>query len=132
MIAVKRTDLRGEKSQKMALADNRTGETSHWDEQRIAALHHQAPELFEGLWTDEQIAGIISAFDVDEAEMPQLSDGDRERYQQMTFTLTDEQAGEVKRAMAAAREAGPFVDTGSENGNGNALARIAEAYIGEC
>jgi hypothetical protein len=48
----------------------------------------------------------------------------------MTFTVTDEQAEEINRALSAAKGAGPFVATGNENSNGNALARICEAYHG--
>ena len=59
-----------------------------------------------------------------------LPEGDREPFQQMTFTLSDEQAEAVKKAMEKAKQAGPFEATGNENSNGNALARIAEAYLG--
>lgn len=59
-----------------------------------------------------------------------LPEGDRAPFQQMTFTLSDQQAEAVKRALDAAKDAGPFVDTGNENSNGNALARLAEAYLG--
>jgi hypothetical protein len=48
----------------------------------------------------------------------------------MTFTLAAHQAETVRDALKAAKEAGPFVDTGNENSNGNALARICEAYSG--
>jgi len=57
-----------------------------------------------------------------------LPDGDRDPFQQLTFTVTDEQAETIKAALAKAKEA-PFVDTGNENSNGNALARLAEAYV---
>jgi ParB-like chromosome segregation protein Spo0J len=71
--------------------------------------------------------GIFAAA---ETELPDLPSGDREPFQQMTFTLSDEQASDVQRALAAAKEAGPFVNTENENSNGNALARIVEAYLG--
>ena len=71
-----------------------------------------------------------NSFDAAEADMPELASGDREPFQQMTFTLSDEQAEQVKHAMAEAKGIGPFIDTGNENSNGNALARIAEAYGG--
>jgi len=63
--------------------------------------------------------------------MPDLASGDREPFQQMTFTLSDDQAQDVKRAMDAAKKAGPFVDSVNENSNGNALARIVEVYLGQ-
>lgn len=58
-----------------------------------------------------------------------LPDGDRAPFQQMTFTLSDAQAEVVTQALKAA-QAEPFADTGNANSNGNALARICEAYGG--
>jgi hypothetical protein len=63
-------------------------------------------------------------------DAPELEDGDRAPFQQMTFTLSDAQAETVKQAMEHAKQAEPFIETGNENSNGNALARIAEAYLG--
>ena len=60
-----------------------------------------------------------------------LPDENRAPFQQMTFTLHDEQAEQVKAAIAAAKALGPFVDSPNENSNGNALARIAETFITE-
>jgi hypothetical protein len=48
----------------------------------------------------------------------------------MTFTVTDAQAELVQRALAQAKQGGSFVDTGNENSNGNALARVCETYVG--
>lgn len=66
---------------------------------------------------------------VAEIDAPELADGDRQPFQQMTFTLHDDQAETIKAACEAAKKAGPFVGP-NENSNGNALARIAEAYLG--
>ena len=81
----------------------------------------------------DELAAVngIDKWDIDGAEMPGLPSGDREPIQQMTFTLTDEQAADVKSAMESAKKDGPFVDTGNENSNGNALARVVEAYLGK-
>jgi hypothetical protein len=59
-----------------------------------------------------------------------LPSGDRAPFQQMTFTVSDAQHETIKRALEAAKDAGDFVGTGNENSNGNALARLAEAYLG--
>ena len=45
--------------------------------------------------------------------------------------LHDEQVKIVQAAVTAAKARGPFVDTGNDNANGNALARICEAYLQE-
>lgn len=59
-----------------------------------------------------------------------LPDGDKPAFQQMTFTLHNSQAETVRRALDAAKDAGDFNGSPNENSNGNALARIAEAYLG--
>ena len=114
------------------LADNRIALNSGWDTEMLANelsdLH--ADEIDLGLmgFDADELAKLIG-FDADEIEPPELASGDREPFQQMTFTLHDEQAETVKRAMEQAKAEGPF-DGPNENSNGNALARIAEAYCG--
>ena len=63
--------------------------------------------------------------------MGSLPENDRAPIQQMTFTLHDDQAATVKQAMELAKSMGDFVDTGNENSNGNALARVAEMFLGD-
>lgn len=56
-----------------------------------------------------------------------LPDGDKSPFQQMTFTLADEQAEQIKNAISdiKATEEFKFSETmGNENGNGNALYLI--------
>jgi len=70
--------------------------------------------------------------EIDEASaFAALPDEDRAPFQQMTFTLHDDQAETVREAMKAAKAIGAFIDTGNENSNGNALARICELFLGE-
>ena len=65
--------------------------------------------------------------DIDAEEMADafsLPDGEKPPFQQMTFTLADEQAEQIQNAITAARglEEFKYVETfGNENGNGNAL-----------
>jgi len=56
-----------------------------------------------------------------------LPDGDKAPFQQMTFTLADEQAEQIKNAIADIKETEEYkyIETmGNENGNGNALYLI--------
>lgn len=56
-----------------------------------------------------------------------LPEGDKEPFQQMTFTLADEQAEQIKNAIADVKktEEYKYVETmGNENSNGNALYLI--------
>ena len=61
-----------------------------------------------------------------------LPDGDKAPFQQMTFTLADEQAEQIKNAIADIKETEEykFVETmGNENSNGNALYLIIMQWV---
>lgn len=66
---------------------------------------------------------------VEETEMPELKSGDREPFQQMTFTLHDTQVEQIKTACDIAKKKGAFVNSLNENSNGNALSRVCETFI---
>lgn len=83
---------------------------------------------------DDDLAEFLDSLrgaGVGEIGLPDLPSGDREPFQQMTFTVHDEQKEQIDRALAAAKEMGPFVDSLNENSNGNALARVCEIFLGE-
>ena len=90
----------------------------------------------EELGFDLELTGFsldeIGALDFAEGEevgMPDLPDGEKEPFQQKTFTLHDEQAAIVDDAVTLART-NPLVDTGlNENSNGNALALICQQWL---
>jgi len=84
-------------------------------------------------WDVEELAdwGLdVPGFDVDMDKMGdefELPDGDKAPFQQMTFTLADEQAEIIKQAIEAIRKTEEFKyceTMGNENGNGNALYLI--------
>ena len=115
------------------IADNKIALNSEWDNEILRIELNILDELdfdleLTGFSTDELDA---LAFDDDcEAEMPALKDGEKEPYQQKTFTLHDEQAAIVDDAITLARS-NPLADTGlNENSNGNALALICEQWLG--
>lgn len=115
------------------IADNKLALNSDWDMELLRIELDDLSDLnFEmdlvGFSPDDFEA---LNFDSDaEAEMPDLNDGDREPFQQMTFTMHDDQVEQVKEAIEKAKKMGPFVDTGNENGNGNAISRICEIFNG--
>jgi len=101
------------------IADNATlGEwdfnllTTQWDVKLLEDFCIELPEVF----------------DVDEVDAPTLNDGDMEPFQQMTFTLHDEQVEEIKAAIEKAKAAGYGQSAVNENSNGNALAWVAQVY----
>ncbi len=68
-------------------------------------------------------------YDVTEAAPPELADGDRAPFRQMTFTVHDDQHAVIEEAIAKAKKAGGDASEVNENSNGNALAFICQAYL---
>jgi len=77
----------------------------------------------------------VGGFDVLEEDMTDdftLPDGDKEPFQQQTYTLADEQAEQIKNAIADVKqtEEYKYVETfGNENSNGNALYLIIMQWV---
>ena len=116
------------------IADNKLALNAGWDEEILALelldLRGEDFALPLSGFTSEELEQIFSAFDVSPlGEMPQMPSGDRQPFQQVTFTLHDTQAEQVQAALKAARNIGPYIGSPNQNGNGNALARICETYL---
>lgn len=84
-------------------------------------------------WDAEELSdwGLdLPGFDLDADELGtdfSLPDGDKEPFQQMTFTLADEQADQIKNAIADIKKTDEYKyceTMGNENSNGNALYLI--------
>lgn len=54
LIAVKRPDLTGEKAERAAMYDNRTGELSEWDADVLLWLKDNEPQVVDSLFTKEE------------------------------------------------------------------------------
>lgn len=130
LVVVKRTDLNtdDEKRKKLAVMDNSTSDSSEFDLE-LLSVDFEVPELKD--------MGIdIPSIDDCETDMPDLASGDKEPFQQMTFTLADGQAETIKEAISKAKGDSNFdyVDKmGNENSNGNALFFIVLEWLnGKC
>lgn len=129
LIAVKRTDLApdDERRKRLAVMDNSASDSSEFD---LVLLQEdfEVPDL--------QDMGIEFDGVECETDMPELKSGDKEPFQQMTFTFADVQAEIVKDAIAQAKKTDNYnyVDTmGNENTNGNALFMIVQEWLnGKC
>jgi ParB family chromosome partitioning protein len=131
--------LTNEQKRAYLIADNAIADMSTFNEallaQELADLSGvgiEATDLgFDAAEVDRlmEIMGTEFAKPLD--SWPTLPSGDRAPIQQVTLTLHDDQVATLKRAIEKARGMGPFVDTGNENSNGNAVARICEAFLGE-
>jgi ParB-like chromosome segregation protein Spo0J len=114
------------------IADNKLTLNGGWDDDalrfELAELQDAGFDLGLTGFGEHELMGLLGA-DADIVGMPDLPDGDKTEYQQMTFTLHDDQAKQVDMALGAAKAIGPFSDGLNENSNGNALARICALFM---
>jgi ParB-like chromosome segregation protein Spo0J len=113
-------NLTEEQQREFLIKDNTSG--GEWDFEMLA-----------NEWDNEQLEewGLdLPGFDIDADELGDdfsLPEGDKAPFQQMTFTLADEQAEQIKNAIADIKETQEYkyAETmGNENSNGNALYLI--------
>lgn len=126
-------DLTEEQIKALRISINKMADLADWDEDLLRLEISELDDLnfdLDLLGFDQSEIDALRFDDDAEIEMPELNDGDREPFQQMTFTLHDDQAEELNRALTAAKNMGPMDTSLNENGNGNALARIAEMFNG--
>jgi ParB-like chromosome segregation protein Spo0J len=121
------------KKRAYVLADNKLALNAGWNEELLGV---ELLELRDSGFDMPVIGFDASELDglmreVAEAGYPVLPEGDRAPYQQITFMLHDDQVKTVQAAVSAAKQKGPFEGTMNDNANGNALARICEAYLDE-
>jgi hypothetical protein len=123
LIAVRRNDidLDTPEGREFALADNQTAKVNIdfdfdvlQDELDSQVIEEWGIDV--GVLLDEKFGEEFS-----------LKDGDKEPFQQMTFTLADEQAEQIKNAIADIKTTDEYkyAETmGNENSNGNAIYLI--------
>lgn len=115
------------------IADNKLALNSGWDMDLLSVEFADLSDLGFDLekigFTDEELAGIL--IDAGEVEMPAINQDEKLPIQQMAFILHDDQVEQIKRALEISKRMGEFVDTGNENSNGNAIARVCELFITE-
>jgi hypothetical protein len=90
--------------------------------------HFHELQLDKLIVAEEAKLVAAGVFDVDGAEAPELADGDRAPFRQMTFTVHDEQFEEIEAAMSKAKGQGGGDSMVNENSNGNALAWICQRF----
>ena len=127
LVVVKRTDLNtnDEKRKQLAIMDNATSDSSEFDLESLQA-DFDVEQLQD--WGLDDFVGLEDC----EIDMPELNNGDKPPFQQMTFTLADSQAELIKEALVKIKHSNNFkyVETyGNENSNGNALFCIIEDWL---
>ncbi len=134
LVVVQRTDLDIDSSEGrgLAIADNRTGETGlEWDTEALLDLSANGIVDLEEFWKPGELEELLEIrpqdTDWDDA-FSTLSEEDRAPFQQMKFVLHDDQVAIVKNALEAAKASGAF-NGENKNNNGNALARVCDAFV---
>ena len=118
-------NLTEEQQREFLIKDNVSGGEWDWD---ILANEWEVEQLNE--WGVD-----VGGFDLKADEFGEgftLPDGDKAPFQQMTFTLADEQAEQIKNAIADIKETEEYkyAETmGNENSNGNALYLIIMQWV---
>jgi len=126
-IQIVRTDLEGVEATAFAIADNRTAELAEWEDSLndvLKSLQDEGFDLADIGYSPED----IGQFAANAVGMPELASGDKQPFQQKTFTLHDEQAEDVDAAVAKAKAMGHGESGVNENSNGNALAFICQSF----
>ena len=120
----KSSELSEEEKQRFVISDNINFGEFDWD-------------IIANEWDAELIAdwGLdVGGFDVNSEDLGTdftLPDGDKAPFQQMTFTLADEQANIIKNAIDKIKQTDfyKYCETfGNENSNGNALYLIVQQW----
>jgi len=116
---IKASGLSAEKQREFLIKDNVSGGEWDW------GLLQEWDSLELESWGVDMVG-----FDLDSDELGtdfSLPEGDKAPFQQMTFTLADEQAEQIKNAISDIKETEEYkyAETmGNENSNGNALYLI--------
>lgn len=120
-------------------ADNELGHLADPDQVQLIALLRQVAavdaEIIPAIGYDhDELAALAAQNEIPEDDewsgaFGAVPDEDRLPFQQMTFTLHDDQVEIVQRALDVAKSLHDFAGSPNENSNGNALAEICGLYV---
>jgi len=115
------------------IADNRIAELAERDmgiiKDLLEELDTGANDMDLTGYVEAEIERLMTQYHVEEANAPELKDGDRAPFRQATFTLHDEQWEKVEAAITKAKAEGGGQSAVNENSNGNALAWICGRFL---
>lgn len=123
---VKRAEDLTEEQKRRFIVEDNVG-FGEWDFDLLANEWNDVP-LYD--WGVDIPTGVVMDSD-DFGEEFSLASGDKSPFQQMTFTLANEQADEIKKALERAKKSDgyKYCETfGNENTNGNALYLIVKEW----
>jgi ParB-like chromosome segregation protein Spo0J len=118
----------------LVIADNKLAENAGWNydalKSELGFLNDVDFDLSLTGFSSDELTKLLVEFNC-EIDLPELPNGEKEPFQQKTFTLHDEQVVLINGALALAKNK-PLVDSSlNENSNGNALTLICEQWLKE-
>lgn len=126
-----------EQALRILLADNRANDLADYDNGELLDILKEIADtplslegtLFDADFLEQLQRDIVTplTLDVDDA-FSKLPTNDRPDATQMTFTLTLDQAEQVKQAIAKSKKRHEFQDSENDNSNGNALWAICDEW----
>lgn len=124
-------DLNEEQIRAFRVADNKTGEMAEWD---IELLNTELLDLEANFDMSDfgfEINPPTGVHPDDFDDGFTLKDGDREPFQTMSFTFSDTQADDVRRAVQEVKQTAAFKGYAgeNENSNGNALWLVVAEWL---
>jgi len=117
----------------LAITDNES--SGRWDEDKLAELIDSLKDSI--VLTDYQIdlgkpinlQELLDKYSPTILDDIALPDGYKSGFEQITFTLSTQQAELVRQALAKAKDKEVLDNLDNENSNGNAISKIAELYL---
>ena len=116
------------------IADNKLALNAGWDEDllklELGALDSLGFDLSITGFSEDELSGLLINEDAF-GEGFELDDGDKSPFQQITFTLADEQAEAIKSILKEVKKTDSYstVETyGNENSNGNLLYSLVKQW----
>lgn len=130
-----RDDLSEQQVKALRIADNKLNE-SPWDKEllktELSELYDEEFDMSSMGYDISELQNLGVGIDPDAmAEDFSLPSGDKSPFQQMTFTLSDQQAEVIHKALARIKRTNAFKNSethGNKNRNGNALFVLVEQW----
>lgn len=136
-ISVHWLDIDDDRAMRILLADNRANDLANYDDAALldvlrdmaTSTDSLAGTLYDADDLDALAAKVITPLTIDlDTAFGKLPTDDRPDATQMTFTVTLDQAEQIRQCLAASKKRHDFDDTGNENSNGNALWAICDEW----
>lgn len=113
------------------IADNRTNEDAEWDykllQEEFSNLVDEKFNLELTGFNEDELKKYLAMEEDFEVDLPEINDEDKQPFQQITFTLHNEQYEIVQQALDYIKKQN-IDDSINDNRNGNAITEICKLF----